>query len=340
MLTSAINAVLDGQDLSRREVRAALDSIMSGGCRPEQIAALLAGLRAKGETGDELAGMAESMRAHAGRVRTDRGPLIDTCGTGGDGASTFNISTAAALVAAAGGAVVAKHGNRSISSKCGSADVLEALGVGLDGGVAAAERCLEQVGIGFLFAPHHHPAMRHVMPVRRAMGVRTAFNLLGPMTNPAGARRQVIGVFSPEYTEVVAQALLELGSEHVLVVCGDDGAGGILDEISTCGPTAGWELKDGSLKPLLLTPEGLGVPVSDVRALRGGDAAQNAAALRAILGGEPGPRGDAVAVNAGAAFYVAGLVDDLPAGVARALGILASGGAMATLSALVEASKA
>lgn len=340
MLTRALNAVLERQDLSRREVRAALDAIMSGACRPEQIAALLAGLRAKGETADELAGMAESMRAHAERVRCDRGPLIDTCGTGGDGASTFNISTAAALVAAAGGAVVAKHGNRSVSSKCGSADVLEALGVSLDGGVGAAERCLDRVGIGFLFAPHHHPAMRHVMPVRKAMGVRTAFNLLGPMTNPAGARRQVIGVFSHACTEVVAKALLELGSEHVLVVCGDDGAGGILDEISTCGPTAGWELKGGELSAFTLSPESLGVPLADVRALKGGDAAENAAALQAILSGEPGPRGDAVAVNAGAAFVVAGLAEDLAGGVARAQQILASGAAMQTLSALVEASRA
>jgi anthranilate phosphoribosyltransferase len=339
MLKAVLDTVLQGQDLSRREVRGALDAIMTGGCRPEQIAGLLAGLRVKGETGDELAGMAESMRAHAERVKTDRTPLIDTCGTGGDGASTFNISTAAALVAAAGGAVVAKHGNRSISSKCGSADVLEALGVKLDGGVAGAERCIEQAGIGFLFAPHHHPAMRHVMPVRRSMGVRTAFNVLGPMTNPAGARRQVIGVFSHRYTEVVAKALLELGSKHVLVVCGDDGAGGNLDEISTCGPTAGWELKDGALSPLLLTPDDLGVPVADVRALKGGDAAENAAALEAILSGEPGPRGDAVAVNAGGALYVAGLVDDLRSGVVRASELLASGAAMATLQALREASQ-
>ncbi len=339
MLRAAIDTVLNGGDLSRREVRQALDAIMTGQCRPEQIAALLAGLRTKGETGDELAGMAESMRSHAERVKTDRTPLIDTCGTGGDGASTFNISTAAALVAAAGGAAVAKHGNRSISSKCGSADVLEALGVKLDGGVAAAERCLEQVGIGFLFAPHHHPAMRHVMPVRRALGVRTAFNLLGPMTNPAGARRQVIGVFSHAYTHVVATALKGLGSQHVMVVCGDDGAGGILDEISTCGETRGWELRDGALHEVTLTPEGLGVSTADVRALKGGDAAENAAALEAILSGEPGPRGDAVAVNAGAALYVAGLVDSLTLGVTRAQELLATGAAMDTLSALREASQ-
>ena len=338
MLREAINRVLDGQNLSRREVQGALDAIMSGDCRPEQVAALLAGLRAKGETGDELAGMAASMRSHAERVRTDRGPLIDTCGTGGDGASTFNISTASALVAAAGGAVVAKHGNRSISSKCGSADVLEALGVHLDGGVATAERCIDRVGIGFLFAPHHHPAMRHVMPVRRAMGVRTAFNLLGPMTNPAGARRQVIGVFSHTYTQVVCQALKDLGSEHVLVVCGDDGQGGVLDEISTCGPTRGWELRGGVLREIHLDPAALGVPLADVRALKGGDAAENAAALSSILSGEPGPRGDAVAVNAGAALYVAGLVDDLPAGVQRAQELLADGAGARTLAALVEAS--
>lgn len=340
MLKPLLDKVLDRQDLTRREVRGALDAIMSGDCRPEQIAALLAGLRAKGETGDELAGMAESMRKHASRVSVSKGPLIDTCGTGGDGASTFNISTTAALVAAAGGAIVAKHGNRSISSKCGSADVLEALGVNLDVGVDGVERCIEAAGIGFLFAPHHHPAMRHVMPVRRAMAVRTAFNLLGPMTNPAGARRQVIGVFSHAYTKVVAEALQELGSAHVLVVCGDDGQGGILDEISTCGPTAGWELKDGALTELALTPQSLGLPTADVKALKGGDAQENAAATAAILSGEPGPRGDAVAANAGAALYVAGLSDDLPSGVAAARELLASGAGVATLDALRRASQA
>ncbi len=340
MLRPFLDVVLDGRDLSRKQARASLDAIMGGGCAPEQIAALLAGLRAKGETGVELAGMAEAMRHHAARVRTPSEPVIDTCGTGGDGASTINISTAAAFVAAAGGAVVAKHGNRSISSKCGSADVLEALGVRLDVGVAGVEACLEKAGIGFLFAPAHHPAMRHVMPVRKAMGVRTAFNLVGPMTNPAGARRQVIGVFSQAYGEVVAEALRELGSLHVMVVCGDDGRGGVLDELSTCGPTRVWELKQGQVEHYELQPSDLGVPACEVEALRGGDAAENAAALSAIFSGEPGPRGDAVAVNAGAALYVADLAADLASGIARARQLLAEGAAAQKLAALVEASQA
>ena len=340
MLKPFLDVVLDGRDLSRKQARASVDTIMGGGCAPEQIAALLAGLRAKGETGIELAGMAEAMRHHAARVRTPSEPVVDTCGTGGDGASTINISTAAAFVAAAGGAVVAKHGNRSISSRCGSADVLEELGIRLDLSIPNVESCLEQAGIAFLFAPSHHPAMRHVMPVRKAMGVRTAFNLLGPMTNPAGARRQVIGVFSQAYGAVVAEALRELGSLHVLVVCGDDGRGGVLDELSTCGATQCWELKRGRVEHTTLQPEDFGVPRCDVAALRGGDAAENAAALQAVFSGEPGPRGDAVAVNAGAALYVADLASDLRSGIDRARQLLAQGAAAEKLHALVEASRA
>jgi len=338
VLTDAINTVLDGGHLGRRGAHQALDAIMSGSCRPEQVAALLAGLRAKGETGEELAGMAEAMRRHSVRVTPPAGAvLVDTCGTGGDGAHTINISTAAAFVAAAAGAVVAKHGNRSISSKCGSADVLEALGVQIDVDAATVERSLSEAGIGFLFAPGHHPAMKHVMPVRRSMKIRTAFNLLGPMTNPAGARRQVIGVFSPRFGRVMAEALGELGSAHVIVACGDDGRGRVLDEISTCGPTRLWELRNGSVTERTVTPDELGVPTADISALKGGDASQNAAALESILAGEPGPRGDAVAVNAGAALYVGGLADDLRSGVDRARELLAGAAAVANLVALREA---
>ncbi len=336
-LRDLLDRVLDGDDLSQREAHSAMDTIMEGRCEPAQVAALLAALRAKGESGEELAGMASSMRTHALRVEAPEGPLIDTCGTGGDGAQTINISTAAALVAAAGGAVVAKHGNRSISSRCGSADVLEALGVRVDLEVAQVEQCLRTCGIGFLFAPSHHPAMRNVMPVRRAMRVRTAFNLLGPMTNPAGARRQVIGVFAPRYAEVVAKALAGLGSEHVLVVCGEDGCGGVLDELSTCGPTLAWELRNGSLQRHDLSPDQFGLSTAPVSALKGGDANQNAAALESILAGEPGPRADAVAANAGAALYVAGLADTLRDGVEQARILLVKGAAMATLDALREA---
>ena len=304
---------------------------MSGECRPEQVAALLAGLRAKGETHSELAGMAEAMRRHAVRVRTpdDGAPVVDTCGTGGDGSHTINISTTAAFVVAAAGATVAKHGNRSVSSKCGSADVLEALGVKLDGGVDVVERSLADARIGFLFAPAHHPAMKHVMPVRRSLGVRTAFNLLGPMTNPAGARRQVIGVYSPRVGRLMAEALGELGSEHVMVVHGDG-----LDELSVCGPTTVWELKDGAVAEWTTTPDELGVPTAPLSALKGGDAAQNAAATESILAGEPGPRGDAVAVNAGAAIYVAGLAPTLREGVDTARALLREGAAVAVLDAL------
>jgi len=340
MLKTALNHVLDGRDLSRRQAREALHAIMTGACEDVQIAALLAGLRTKGETGDELAGFAETMRAHATRVPIRRdGPVIDTCGTGGDGASTFNISTAAAFVAAAAGAVVAKHGNRSISSKCGSADVLEALDVPLNLGVEGVAACIEETGIGFLFAPNHHPARRHVMPVRRALGVRTAFNLLGPLTNPAGARRQVLGVFDPDYTETVAWALQGLGGDHVMVVCGDDGHGGVLDELSTCGDTVVAELRGGEVHQFVITPDDLCVDRADVRALKGGDAKENAATIEAIFAGEPGPRGDAVAVNGGAALYVAGLASSLKEGIHRAQQVLAGGECARVLNALRSVSQ-
>ncbi len=341
MLKDALNTVLDGRDLTRRQADEALNAVMTGACSDVQIAALLAGLRTKGETGEELAGFAAAMRRHAVRVPIRRdGPVIDTCGTGGDGASTFNISTAAAFVAAAGGAVVAKHGNRSISSKCGSADVLEALGIPLDLGVEGVARCIEEVGIGFLFAPNHHPAMRSVMPVRRALGVRTAFNLLGPLTNPAGARRQLLGVFAPEYTEIVAWALRGLGAEHVLVVCGEDGEGGVLDELSTCGETVVAELRDGEVHQYMLTPDVLGLPLAPVAALKGGDAAANAAAIEAVFSGEPGPRADAVILNGGAALYVAGLEESLKSGVARARALLADGSVARVLVELRRVSQA
>ena len=339
MLREALDQVLDGRPLTREQAREAVGAIMTGKARPEQVAALLAGLRTRGETFAELAGMAEAMRARMVRVRPPEGTVVvDVCGTGGDGARTINVSTAAAFVVAAAGVVVAKHGNRSVSSECGSADVLEAMGVRLDLGVPELERCLANAGIAFLFAPVHHPAMKHVMPVRRSMAVRTAFNLLGPMVNPASAPRQVIGVFSPRFGRVVAEALGELGSEHVLVVCGDDGGGGALDEVSTCGPTRAWELRDRAVVERSITPEELGVPVAPLSALRGGDARQNAAVMESILAGEPGPRGDAVAVNAGAGLYVAGLVEDLRAGVERARALLSTGAALENLRALRELS--
>jgi anthranilate phosphoribosyltransferase len=334
MLHEALDKVLAGAFLSRREAHGLLTEIMGGRARPEQVASLLAALRVRGETYEEIAGFAGAMRAHSLKVRSPKGVVIDTCGTGGDGANTINISTAAAFVASAGGAIVAKHGNRSISSKCGSADVLEALGIPLTLSAPEVEQCLTEAGIGFLFAPAHHPAMKHVMPIRRAMGVRTVFNLLGPLTNPAGARRQVIGVFSADYGLVLAQALQELGSEHVLVVCGEDGQGGVLDEFSSCGQTLVWELRDGAINHYRLTPSDLGVEAAGVHTLRGGDAQQNAAALDSVFRGEPGPRGDAVAINGGAALYVAGLAPDLRSGTAQAQTLLRSGEVLAKLENL------
>lgn len=337
MLRKILEQVLLGQTLSRREAHATLTAIMGGGCSPERVAGLLSALRVRGETYEEIAGMAGAMRSAALKVACPEGVVVDTCGTGGDGASTINISTGAAFVAAAGGAIVAKHGNRSISSKCGSADVLEALGVRLDLDPAGVEHCLREAGIGFLFAPAHHPAMKHVMPVRRAMGVRTVFNLLGPLTNPAGARRQVLGVFSPAYGQVVAKALRELGSEHVLVVCGSDGAGGVLDELSSCGDTQVWELKDGEIKSYTTTPADLGVARCAVGALKGGDAQQNAAALDSIFRGEPGPRGDAIAINGGAALYVGGFVASLREGTDQAQELLRTGAVKDRLDRLLAA---
>ena len=305
---------------------------MSGQAPAEQVAGLLVALRARGETGPELAGMAEAMREKMIPVDVDAdAPLIDTCGTGGDGAHTFNVSTTAAIVAATGGARVAKHGNRAVSSRCGSADVLEALGVPWDLGPKDGARCLKEVGITFLFAPRHHPATRSIATVRRALGVRTAMNLLGPLCNPAGVRRQTIGVSSRDSAERMVSAVVELGCEHVWVLCGDDGAGGVLDEISPCGPTAVWEIRGATVTQRSWEPEALGLICAPIRALRGGDAAENAAAIESVLAGEPGPRGDAVALNAGAAFVVAGIDSDLSAGFVRARDILSSGTARATL---------
>lgn len=340
MKPEILKKLFAGDPLSRREAHSTLAEVMSGKSSPERIAAFLTALRVRGETYEEIAGMAGAMRSASVRIKTPEGVVVDTCGTGGDGANTINISTAAAFVASAGGAIVAKHGNRSVSSKCGSADVLEALGIPVDLDVAGVEHCLSETGIGFLFAPLLHPAMKHVMPVRRALGQRTVFNLLGPLTNPAGARRQVLGVFSPDYGQVVAEALRELGSHHVLVVCGDDGQGGVLDEISTCGTTQVWELTDGSIDQSTIEPKDLGLARSDVRALRGGDATQNAAALESVFAGEPGPRGDAVAANGGAALYVAGLAESLREGAEQAKLLLREGAVADRLEGLRRAATA
>jgi anthranilate phosphoribosyltransferase len=290
----------------------------------------------KGESAEEIAGAAAAMRGRVVPIPHRRPDALDTCGTGGDGQGTFNVSTAAALVAAAGGAAVAKHGNRSVSSRSGSADVLAALGVGLETTPEQAGRLLDTIGIAFLFAPLLHPAMRQIMPVRRALGVRTVFNLLGPLTNPAGARRQVLGVYRGDLVEVVARVLAALGSEHALVVHGHDG----LDEITTTGPTRVAEVRGGSVNTWTLEPEEVGCRRARLEALRGGAPEENARLMSAVLAGEEGPLADITALNAGAALWVAGLAADLAAGVERARAVLASGAAARKLDELREGTQA
>lgn len=301
MIQSALTKLLETGDLTFDESLASFTDIFSGTVPPAVIAGFLVALRAKGETADEIAGAAAAMRAAATRVHAGQSPVVaDTCGTGGDRQGSFNISTAAAFVVAGAGVPVAKHGNRSISSKCGSADVLEALGVKIDPGPAVVEKCLRDIGIAFLFAPAFHPAMKHAMPVRRELGVRTVFNVLGPLTNPAGATAQVIGVFSSAMAETLARVLVRLGTRHALVV---HGAGH--DEIVLSGPTHCVEILEGRVRTKKLTPADFGFKRHAPGLLAGGDKEDNAQILRRILSGEPGPTRDAVVVNAAAALWVA-----------------------------------
>ena len=326
----SLRRVMSGESLSRREMEVLIGLLMDGTLDERVVAGLLIALAMKGESVAELAGAAAAMRARVLAIPHRRPDVIDTCGTGGDGRGTFNISTAAALVASAAGASVAKHGNRSVSSRSGSADVLEALGVRIDATPEATGRCLDQLGIAFLFAPGLHPAMRAVMPVRRALAVRTLFNLLGPLTNPAGARRQVVGVFAAERVESVAGALCELGTEHALVVHGSDG----LDEITCSGPTTVAEARDGSVRLYELEPAHFGVERHPTEALAGGDPGENAALLRILLEGAPGPLRDVTLINAGAALVVAGVAEDWRDGAERAAAAIDSGAAAARLEAL------
>ena len=326
----SLRRVMSGESLSRREMEALIGLLMDGALDERVTAGLLIALAMKGESVAELAGAAAAMRARVLAIPHRRPGVIDTCGTGGDGRGTFNISTASALVACAAGASVAKHGNRSVSSRSGSADVLEALGVRIDATPEATGRCLDELGIAFLFAPGLHPAMRAVMPVRRALAVRTLFNLLGPLTNPAGARRQVIGVFAAERVESVAGALCELGTEHALVVHGSDG----LDEITCSGPTTVAETRDGSVRLYELEPEDFGVERHPTEALAGGDPGENAALLRILLEGAPGPLRDVTLINAAAALVVAGVAEDWRDGAERAAAAIDSGAAAARLEAL------
>jgi anthranilate phosphoribosyltransferase len=331
-LPQAISAVVEHRDLSGEDMYDVMHRIMTGQATPAQIGGFLVGLRMKGETVDEITAAAQVMRELALHVKVDGPYLVDTCGTGGDGASTFNISTASAMVAAAAGARVAKHGNRSVSSSSGSADVLEAAGVRLDLDPDQVAACIEQVGVGFLFAPQHHGAMKHAIGPRREMRIRTLFNLLGPLTNPAGAPNQVLGVFSAHWVEPLARVLQRLGSEHVLVVHAEDG----LDEISIAGPTRVAELKDGAITVYTVSPADFGMQPADLSTITASDAADSLAQIRAVFDGRPGPASDIVALNSGAAIYAAGLAPTLAAGVDAAREMIRSGKAGHTLAALVE----
>jgi anthranilate phosphoribosyltransferase len=351
--SDALRRVTEGADLAEDEAEAAFTEIVRGAVPPLLVAALLAALKTKGESAAEIAGAVRAMRAAAVRVDAAGAAAVDTCGTGGDRAGTLNVSTGAAVVAAAGGARVAKHGNRAASSRCGSADVLEALGVEIDLGPEAAAACMRKAGIAFLFAPRYHPAMRHAAEARRALGLRTIFNYLGPLTNPAGVRRQVIGVPDPAAFERIAAVVGGLGYEHCLVVHGLEG----LDEVSLAGPTRVAEWREGELRERLVEPEDFRLRRRPLAGVRGGDPAENARALRAILSGErsaqhapgreaaggardPEAAADIVALNAGAALYVGGVAATWEEGVERALAVLATGAGLRKLDAWIDASRA
>ncbi len=335
VLTQAIDRLAQRHDLATDEAGAVLAEIMAGNAGDTQIAAFLIALRTKGETADEIAGLARTMRDHATPVDAHHDDLVDTAGTGG-GFTTFNVSTTAALVAAGAGCRVAKHGNRSATSKSGSADVLEALGAKLDVGPDVVARCIDEAGFGFMFAPAHHGATRYVVPVRRDLAVRTIFNFLGPLTNPAGAQRQLIGVSDPGMLEVMAGALARLGVRRALVVSSEDG----LDELSTCAPTRVVEVNGDDIARYTVTPEGCGVATASPEAVRGGTPEENARTARAVFGGEPGPARDLTVLNAGAAIYAAGAAEDIPSGVRAAEAAIDGGGATRALDAYVELTRA
>ncbi len=323
-------------DLSVDEAAGAMGTIMDGGAQPSQIAGFLVGLAMKGERPDEIVGLARTMRARSTKLSRSFAPVFDTCGTGGDGAHTFNVSTVAALVLAACGVRVAKHGNRSASSRCGSADLFEQLGVNIAATAPIVERCLEGAGIAFFFAQVFHPSMKHAAATRKELGVRTAFNLLGPLTNPAGASRQLVGVPRPELTELVARSLAQLGAERAWVVHGADG----LDEISTTGYTKVSECREGAVNTFYLHPGDVGLAKSAPETLRGGDAADNAVIARAVLAGQAGGPRDIVLLNAGASLLIAGKVATIPEGIAMAADAVDTGRAAAALEKLVELSQA
>lgn len=332
-IQAALNRLIQGNELFYEEMLHLMRQIMSGEVTPAQTAALLVGLRVKVETVSEIAAAATVMREFSSKVAIkDRQHLVDTCGTGGDGAHTFNISTCAAFVAAAAGAKVAKHGGRSVSSSCGSADVLEAYGVNLALTPEQVGQCIDEIGLGFMFAQNHHSAMKHVAPVRRELGVRTIFNILGPLTNPAGADNQVMGVFHPDLVGIQAHVLKQLGSQHVMIVHGKDG----LDEITLSGNTLVAELKDGVISEYEIDPREFGFALCDIKALHAGSAAESQAIINSVLADQASPAHDIVCLNAGAAIYTANIATSLQDGITTAKEAIRSGAARAKLDALIS----
>ncbi len=333
MLKPLIARLADGIDLDEADVMGAMEHIMCGRGSDGQVGAFLAAMRLKGETADEVVGAARIMRRHATTIRPRATDLVDTCGTGGDASHTFNISTASAFVLAGAGRHVAKHGNRAVSSTCGSADVLEALGVRIDLHPATVCACIDDIGVGFLFAPLVHEAMRHVAPIRSDLGIRTVFNLLGPLTNPAGVTQQVVGVSRPEHARLLAEVLLRLGTPRAIVVHGCEG----LDEVSISGPTLVAEVRGGKVTEYVVTPEEAGLERSPLDSIRGGDAHTNAAMIDGILAGKTGPPRDVVLLNAAAALRLSGAAADLREGTAMAADSIDSGRALSVLTRLVQA---
>ena len=334
MIKEAIAALVSGRSLTADEAAAVMGEIMQGEATPAQFGAFVTALRIKGETVEELTGLARTMRAKAVRIVTSS-PAVDTCGTGGDSSSTFNISTTAAFIAAASGVMVAKHGNRAMSSKCGSADVLEALGVKIDLTPEQVKRCLDEVGICFMFAPLFHPAMKYAAAPRREIGIRTVFNILGPLTNPAGVGAQLLGVADESLVEKMAVVLKSLGSRHALVVHGRDG----LDEITICDETSVCELKDGVIRKYTVCPEDFGLGRASPGSLKGGDAEENAADLRGVLNGTPGPKLDAALINAGAVLLAGDKVETLKLGIETARKAILDGRAIRKLEELTKLSQ-
>jgi len=331
MIQDAINKLVNHESLTRAEAQEAMQAIMDGGATPAQIAGFLIALRMKGETVDEIAGFAEIMTRKAARIKPKARLVVDTCGTGGDKSGTFNVSTVVAFVAAGAGVTVAKHGNRAVSSKCGSADMLEALGVNINLAPAEVEACLNDVGIGFLFAPVFHQATQAVAAARREIGIRTIFNILGPLTNPAGATHQLLGVYDRRLLETIARVLMERGTKRALVVHGDG-----LDEITTCGITAVAELQENTVRSYEISPDDFGIPRASLADLQGGSPEKNAMIARRVLGGERGPKRDIVLLNSAAVLYLAGKAPSIRDGIAPAADVVDRGLALEKLESLID----